>query len=115
MTLRGTFLIPAIATALLLPACGSDTAETPQLTQQQREDQFWTAYEQRMGLVGTDYASPTNAKYGAIRYGQFLCGELANGTDRDVLIAKGSKGNYSKEEMTVQVDTSVEFLCPHLG
>lgn len=113
MTLKGAYLIPAIA-LVLLAGCGSEP-EQPQLTQQQREDQFWTAYEQRLGMVGTDYADPAEAKSASIRFGRFLCGELEKGTDRNVLISKGSGGVSTREEFTVKLDTSVEFLCPEQG
>lgn len=112
MTPKGAYLIPAIALALLA-GCGSEPE--PQLTQAQREDQFWTAYEQRLGMVGTDYADPALARSASIDFGHFLCGELEKGTDRNVLISKGSGGVSTREEFTVKVDTSVEFLCPGQG
>lgn len=99
----------AFAALALLAGCGS---ESPTLTQAQREDQFWTAYERRTGLVGTDYADPVRAKAGSISYGHFLCGELTKGVDRSVLVSQGSRGSYSREEFTVQLDTAIEFLCP---
>ena len=112
MTRTGGILL-ILAAALLAPACAADTA--PYVPRPQREAQFWENYERRLGLVGTDYANPAEAKAGSVRYGYFLCGELAKGTDRDVLISQGSGRTYTREEMTVQVDTAVEFLCPERG
>lgn len=110
MTLKGALPLLVLA-AGLLAGCSSEP-EPPPLTQRQREDQFWTAYEQRLGLVGTDYADPAAAKSQSIEYGHFLCDKLAQGTSRDVLISQGSGRTYTREEMTAQVDTAVEFLCP---
>jgi hypothetical protein len=116
MTRTGASLILAAALAVGLTACGSSTAaDTPQLTQQQREDQFWTNYERRLGMVGRDYADPVEAKAASIRFGYFLCGELAKGTDRDVLISRGSGGVATREEFTTKLETAEEFLCPGQG
>lgn len=82
------------------------------LDRQQREDQFWSTFEKRLGLVGTDYADPAKAKSASINYGYWICGELAEGTDRSVLLAQGSGGDYTREEFEVQMGTAVEFLCP---
>lgn len=109
MKLLAALLTAAVlATAPAVAACTS----TPAPTQAQREDQFWTAYEKRMGLVGTDYADPAKAKSGSIEYGYFICGELAKGTDRNVLLSQGSQGTYTREEFQTQMDTAIEFLCP---
>lgn len=97
----------AVLALLVLAGCG---AEAPTLTKAEREDQFWTAYEQRLGMVGRDYADPAAARRGSIEYGYVLCDELAKGIDRDIL-TQGSAA-YTEAEVTAQVDTAVEFLCP---
>lgn len=112
-TVAAASVITFVAVGLAVFALTSGGSDEPApLTQAQREDQFWTAYEQRLGLAGTDYADPALAKSRSIEYGHFLCDKLASGTDRDVLISQGSGRTYTREEMAAQVDTSVEFLCP---
>lgn len=102
---------PALVVLALLVLAGcSNEPEAPVLTQSEREDQFWTTYQQRLGMTGTDYADPAEAKSGSIDYGYFLCGELDNGIDRGVLTQGTS--TFTEAEITVQVDTAVEFLCP---
>lgn len=98
---------PTLAAPTTTPFSSTDAID--------RQDRFWTAYEKRLGLVGTDYADPAEAKSGSIRYGYFLCGELTKGVDRNVLISQGSRGQYSREEFEAQLDTAVEFLCPEHG
>lgn len=98
----------------LTSGCGSGEPEAAPLAPAERESQFWTAYEQRLGMVGRDYADPAKARAVSIEFGHFLCGELAKGMDGNVLIAQGSRSS-SREEMQVKVDTAVEFLCPEQG
>lgn len=102
--------LAVLALAVLALAGCSGEPEPPPLSQAEREDLFWTAYEQRLGMVGKDYADPAAAKRGSIEYGYVLCDELAKGIDRDVL-TQGT-ATYTKAEVTVQVDTAVEYLCP---
>lgn len=97
-------LLASLLTALALTGC-SDPGP--------REDEFWVAYEQRLGMVGRDYADPVEAKAGSIRYGYFLCRKLAEGMDPSVLVVDGPV--YSWKQVRVQLDTAVEFLCPQQG
>lgn len=80
--------------------------------QQQREDRFWEVYEQRLGLIGAEYADPAEAKAGSIECGYFLCSKLADGTDPAVLVSQGNQSIYTREETRVQMEIAVEFLCP---
>lgn len=97
---------------LLLAACGTAEPAQPQLTPAQMDDQFWTAYEQRLGMVGKDYADPAAAKRGSIRYGHIICEELDKGADRGVVQSKLTNRDTTADEARVQVDTAAEFLCP---
>lgn len=103
--LRSTSIAPLLA-ALVLAGC-SNADPGP------REDEFWVAYEQRLGLFGTDYADPAEAKAGSIRFGYFLCRKLSEGTDPAVLVVDGAV--FTREQVRVQLDTAVEFLCPEHG
>lgn len=99
---------------LMLLVCGvlAGCTSAPELTPTQRDDMFWENYEKRVGLVGTDYADPADAKAANIRFGHVVCRELANGTDRNVLVAKLTNAETSAAKAKVTVDTAVEFLCP---
>lgn len=97
---------------LALTACAATPPPAaPELTQAQREAQFWTAYEQRLGMVGKDYADPIAAKAQSVKFGYVICDELDRGADRGVVTAKLAR-NATADEARVQVDTAAEFLCP---
>src|SRR5687768_8928157 len=72
------------AAALLLTGCAGEPA-APELTTQEREAQFWDAWESRLGMPGRDYADPAAARSSSIDLGYAICDELAAGIDRDVL------------------------------
>lgn len=98
------------AIAFALTGCSNSDPGKPPQSQQAREDQFWVAYEQRLGMVGRDYYNPVKAKSASIEYGYFLCRKLAEGTDPAVLTSRGTA--FTREEKQVQLDTAIEFLCP---
>lgn len=110
MKVREFLVAATVSASFLLTGCTAEVA-----TQTQREDMFWTEYEKRMGLVGTDYADPVEARNGSIEYGYFLCSRLEQGMDRDVLIVRAAGSTSTTEEVETAVNTAVEFLCPEQG
>lgn len=108
-----------LATGLTLTGCGGEeqvhgasVRDVSELSTVQRENLFWTEYEKRMGLVGTQYADPARAKQGSIEYGRALCDRLESGMDREVLVTRSATANTSEDEVRVAIDTATEFLCP---
>ena len=100
--------LAAITLALLTAGCAAEPSRL------ERDDQFWTAYEQRLGLVGTDYANgPAAAKTAAVQFGWTICDQLAKRIDQRVLRSRlAVNGRVPVEMADVQVETTTEFLCP---
>lgn len=106
-----TLAVAAVGLLLALTACGGDDDDgASQAPQAEREAQFWTDYERRLGFVGTDYADPAEAKRASINLGYAYCRELAEGVDREILI---SPSRYQTEEQRrIGVELAEKYLCP---
>ncbi len=106
------------ATLLLVFAvagCSSPVSGAPapaKLTQAQQDDAFWSTYQQRLGMVGRDYANATEARTAAIGFARTVCAEFDKGIDRDVAISQITGRYATAAEAKVQIDTAIEFYCP---